>query len=183
MRNRALVDVAKDVLGKPYIYEEHYWPHDGDTRELTYAKTRKATIESLGMRPIRIGEKRDPAERVNAIRQLLPKCVFNNSPNVIEGLEALRSYRVDYDEKNATPRQKPKHDWSSHPTDAFGELAMQLRHGERSMRQPIAASDYDPMRIGQPDYMRHLTHEALEDDRRWTRQETAGISDYDPYKQ
>jgi hypothetical protein len=185
-RNRALVDIVKDVLTKPYTYAEHFWHHDGNARELTYAQTRKEVAENLRMRPIRIGEKRDPTERINAVRQLLPKCVFDHSPDVTKGLEALRSYRVNYDEKNQTARKTPKHDHTSHPADAFGELAMQLPDGAYANRryQRQAISDYDPMRIGQPDYTRQLHREALAIEDEWERRrhEVSGVDGYDPFK-
>jgi hypothetical protein len=188
VRNRALVDIAKDVLTKPYTYAEHYWPHDGDTRELTYAKTRRETAEGLRLRPICIGEKRDPTERINAVRQLLPKCVFDNGPAVTKGLEALRSYHVQLDEKNKTPRQKPAHDWSSHPADAFGELAMQMPDSGymHRRRQRQAIGDYDPTRLGDPQYTRRLEAEALAEEAeweepRWRRYETSGIDDFNPF--
>jgi hypothetical protein len=170
-RNKALVDIAKEIVALPYVFVDHFWPHDGDTRELTYAKTRKETCENGGLRPIRIGEKRDPTERINAVRQLLPKCVFDSGQAVEKGLEALRSYRVDYDDKNATPRKTPKHDWASHPADAFGEAAMQLPLGAVTHQQTVAlGTNYDVLED------RNLPGLWVPD--RY-RQSSAGMDDYD----
>jgi hypothetical protein len=43
------------------------------------------------------------------------------------GVEALRQYRQEYDEKLRVFRNTPKHDWASHPADAFRYLAMAWR--------------------------------------------------------
>jgi phage terminase large subunit len=151
-RNRALTDIARDLLTtKPYVYAKHWAPHDIEARELTHAKTRREVIESLGLRPIYPGAQRDASERINAVRMFLSKCVFD-AVKCEKGLQALRHYRVDYDEKNKTPRKTPKHDWSSHASDAFGELAMQAGTALPPPRQVVANSDYDIFGASSPDY-------------------------------
>jgi len=154
-RNRALVDIARDVLARPYVYAAHYLPHDVEQHELTFARTRRETLEGIGLRPIHPGTQRDVGERINAVRNFLPLCVFDQRL-VAQGLEALRSYHVDYDEKNRTPRKTPKHDWSSHFADAFGELAMQLRTQPAPTRQAVTHSDYDIFGASQPGYAHHM---------------------------
>lgn len=149
-RNRSLVDIARELKAKPYVYGEHFWPHDGGHREKTTGTSPARAIEDVGLRPIRTGEKRDLQERINSVRNFLPKCVFDVKCD--KGVEALRSYRVDYDEKNATPRKTPKHDWASHPADAFGELAMQLGRARINPRQLVAHSSYDPFEASRPDF-------------------------------
>lgn len=146
-RGRALTDIAREVLRKPYAYREHYLPHDVETREMTTATTRKETLESLGLAPIRPGSRLPPQDGINAARNLLAKCVFD-AVKCEKGLEALRSYRVEFDSKTKTPRKTPLHDWSSHSADAFRELAVQLfDYEEFSKRriQRVADLSYDPM--------------------------------------
>ena len=36
------------------------------------------------------------------------------------GLDVLRMYRADYDDKHKTLKPRPLHDWASHGADAFG---------------------------------------------------------------
>lgn len=157
-RNRALTDIARDLIAKPYVYAKHFFPHDIDAREITSARTRKETIEALGLKPIYSGTKRDPSERINAVRMFLPRCVFDAN-KCEKGLQALRHYRVDYDDKNKTPRKVPKHDWASHPSDAFGELAMQAGTTEDMPRQLVAHSDYNPMDLTRGDWSSRINGE------------------------
>jgi hypothetical protein len=42
------------------------------------------------------------------------------------GLDALKLYRADYDDKLQTLRPHPVHDWTSHAADSFRYLAMTL---------------------------------------------------------
>ena len=41
-----------------------------------------------------------------------------------DGLEALRQYRAEFDEKLKVFKNTPRHDWTSHAADAFRYLAM-----------------------------------------------------------
>jgi hypothetical protein len=59
---------------------------------------------------------------INAARMLLPRCW----PQSARGLDALRLYRAERDEKHAVLRPHPLHDWTSHAADAFRYLAMTL---------------------------------------------------------
>jgi hypothetical protein len=60
---------------------------------------------------------------INAARLTLPRCRFDAS-RCRGGLEALRQYRADYDERARMFRDRPRHDWTSHTADAFRYLAM-----------------------------------------------------------
>jgi hypothetical protein len=174
-RNQALIDIGRELLRKPYAYAEHYGPHDIDTRELTTAETRKQALENIGIKPIRTGSRLPVADGINAVRNLLPRCVFDEK-KCEKGLNALRQYRTDWDDKAKTARKTPKHDWSSHGSDAFRTLAMQLWDVDAAAnikRAPVAMLDYDPTQIGSPRYLREV-----EEHERRRRQDTAGIDDY-----
>lgn len=122
--NTSLTDVARVLRNdKPYVYGEHYLPHDAEIRELMTAKSRKDSLESLGIRPIVIASKQSVEEGINAVRLMLPKCVFDEG-KCRQGVEALKQYRREWDDKTKTFRQRPLHDWTSHGSDAFRYLAL-----------------------------------------------------------
>jgi phage terminase large subunit len=54
---------------------------------------------------------------------MLPDCWFN-VPQVKQGLECLRNYRREFDEKRNIFFDNPLHDWASHGSDAFRYLAV-----------------------------------------------------------
>jgi hypothetical protein len=179
-RNRSLIDSAREILSKRYVYREHYGPHDIDTREQTSAKTRKQTLEGVGLTPLRAGSQIGPAERIHALRNLLKISIFD-AVKCAKGLEALRHYHAEWDDKAKTPKKTPKHDWSSHAADAAGEMAIQLYDSKTSLaaRQRFSAADYDVLRVGEPGYINSLNREDDYGDRPWMRQETSGM-DWDP---
>lgn len=122
--NTSLTEIARVLRNdKPYMYGEHYLPHDAEIRELMTAKSRKESLEALGIRPITIASRQSVEEGINAVRQTLPKCVFDET-KCARGLEALKQYRREWDDKRKTFKTTPYHDWTSHGADAFRYLAM-----------------------------------------------------------
>ena len=63
---------------------------------------------------------------IQAVRQVLPRCWFD-SVKCEDGIEALRQYQREYDEDKKAFRDRPRHDWCSHPADAFRMLAVAWR--------------------------------------------------------
>lgn len=115
---------AKILCEKPYVFGEHILPHDAEAKELGTGKTRTETLRSLGIRG-KVLPVQSVDDGINAVRMLLPKCWFD-ATKCERGLESLRQYRTDFDEKLKTFRPRPLHDWTSHAADAFRYLAQGL---------------------------------------------------------
>jgi len=126
VNNQGLDETTRVVLSKPYVYGTHYLPHDIAIRELISGTSRKETLEGLGLKNINVGVKCNPVERINATRMILSRCVFDET-RTKRGLEVLKNYRREWDDKRKTFRERPLHDWSSHGADAFGEFAVNYR--------------------------------------------------------
>lgn len=124
---------AKVLREKPYIYGNHYLPHDAEVKELGTGVSRVETLAGFGIRATVVPLQR-VEDGINAVRQLLPRCWFH-SVNCKQGIEALRLYRKEWDDKTQTFRQKPLHDWTSHASDAFRYLATSYSNHEK--RKPI----------------------------------------------
>src|SRR5215510_928477 len=121
------------LQGKGYSYGEHVLPHDARVQELGSGKTRVETLTALGIRP-RVLSAHRVEDGIHAVRQLLPRCWFD-AEACARGLEALRNYRSEWDDRRQAFRERPLHDWSSHAADAFRYLAMGLRE-ETPERMP-----------------------------------------------
>ena len=67
---------------------------------------------------------------IQAVRALIPRCWFDRT-RCAKGLEALRMYRRDYDERREEYRVMPLHDWTSHYADAFRYFAVGYRPARR----------------------------------------------------
>jgi len=140
--NTALTDIARHLQNNlPYTYADHYLPHDVEIRELTTARSRKETLESLGLKPITVTPRHNVSDGIEAVRQMVPRCVFD-AQKCEQGLEALRQYQREWDDKAKTFRQRPRHDWTSHASDAFRYLAMSL------VAPKIARERRKPRRVG-----------------------------------
>lgn len=115
---------AAELKSKPYVYGSHFLPHDVDVEELGTGTSRKATLEGLGVR-VTVLPMTKVYERINAARLILPQCWFD-AERCGRGLDALKNYRREWDERRKVFHDKPLHDWSSHGADAFGYLAQGL---------------------------------------------------------
>jgi phage terminase large subunit len=129
---------ARELGAKPYAYAGHIVPQDARAKELGTGKSRLEVMESLGLKGITLAPVHRIEDGINAVRVFLPRCWFD-AAKCARGLDALRLYRADYDDKLAVLRPHPVHDWCSHSADAFRYLAMTLdRRGATGFHRPIA---------------------------------------------
>jgi hypothetical protein len=116
------------VSGKLYKYGTHYLPHDA--RAKTLASGGRSIIEQLGERlgfgNMQIVPELSVQDGIQAVRMALPRCWFDRE-KCGDGLEALKQYQREWDEDKKVFREKPRHDWTSHPADAFRMLAIAWR--------------------------------------------------------
>ena len=97
---------VRELAARPYVYAGHIVPHDAQAKELGTGKSR---LE----------------DGINAVRVFLPKCWFD-AEKCARGIDALKLYRAEYDDKLQALRPRPVHDWTSHAADAFRYLALTL---------------------------------------------------------
>lgn len=136
-----LAHYAQVLASKPYAYGTHYLPHDARAKDLGTGRTRVETLNQLTGKWPTVLAQNDVMDGINAGRLTMGKCWFD-AVRCRDGLEALRQYRADYDEKARTFRDRPRHDWTSHSADAFRYLAMAWRE-----MKPAPAPPSPPKRI------------------------------------
>ncbi|MCG3774981.1 MAG: hypothetical protein JW395_1809 [Nitrospira sp.] len=133
----AIPDIAEVVLGKPYTYGKHYLPHDAKAK--TLASGGKSIIEQLaqhlGLASLAVVPDLSVQDGIQATRHMLPRCWFDLEKTG-QGVEALRQYQREYDEDKKAFREKPRHDWTSHPADGFRMLAIAWREEVPKERAP-----------------------------------------------
>ena len=116
---------AKFLQDKKYVYGTHTAPHDIEVRELGTGKSRKETAKSLGIE-FKTAPRLWLEDGIEASRTMLVRCWFDEK-KCQRGLNALKSYHKEYDEKNKIYRNHPFHDWSSHGADGFRTFATAYR--------------------------------------------------------
>lgn len=65
-------------------------------------------------------------DRINAARVIVARCEFNGL-RCEKGLDGLRSWSYEYDEELKVFSKDPRHDWASHPGDAFSYGAQMMK--------------------------------------------------------
>jgi len=132
------------IEAKNYAKGTDWVPHDAKVRSLETGRTRVETMVALGRRPQVVPDHK-VMDGINATRLTLPRCWFDKGRTLL-GLEALRQYRSEFDEKTKAYRDTPKHDWTSHTADAFRYLAMAWREmapsvADKPVHQPRNTSE------------------------------------------
>ena len=115
---------AKVLKDKPYVYGRHFFPHDIESRDFSSdGRTRFVIAESLGLKPAVVVPRGHIADRIQAMRTMFPRFVFDEE-KCYAGLEALKSYRRAWNETQKTWAEHPEHSWASHAADSLGCFAV-----------------------------------------------------------
>jgi phage terminase large subunit len=119
----------------------HWLPHDVAQREWTSGRSRIEFLASMGLKIDRVPDI-SKHDGISAVRLMLPQTWFN-AETCGDGIEALRQYRTEYNEKTKAFTDQPRHDWTSHFADAFRYLcvaARSLAPIKRDEPKPIGVS-------------------------------------------
>jgi hypothetical protein len=130
------------LQGKPYIYGDHFFPHDAAAKELGTGKSRVEVLQNLGIRP-RVIPQHAVDDGIHHVRNVLQRSWFDKEKcdalgkakerHSRGGLEALRQYKKKWDDRNGVFKSAPLHDWSSHAADAARYLCMGLKEPGRGI--------------------------------------------------
>lgn len=96
---------------------EHLLPHDADARELQTGKSRIEYLIGRGLK-CRVVGRHEVDDGINASRMAFNRMWFDKE-KCARGLDCLRMYRSEFDEKHQVLRSRPVHDWASHGADSF----------------------------------------------------------------
>jgi phage terminase large subunit len=99
-----------------------YLPHDAKVHSFETGRTRVETLKMAGRVPLLV-PRHKPDDGINAAKMTLRVAKFNAGKCDV-GIEALRQYRQEWNEKARVFKDNPEHDWASHGADAFRYLAM-----------------------------------------------------------
>lgn len=123
---KGLDHYIRELQGRGYVYGDCWLPHDAENEVLASRLTVSQQLRDSGFKT-RIVKKIKISEGINAARMIFDRCWFDRVKTE-EGLDALRAYKYEYDEKLKEFKRDPLHDWASHGADAFRYLATALTH-------------------------------------------------------
>jgi phage terminase large subunit len=130
---------VKELKDRPYIYGRHVLPHDGAAHELGTGKSieEQLRVHFPGQGKVVCARKLSIVDGIAAARAIFPKCFFDRE-KCADGIQSLRHYRYEEDEKLGTLKREPLHDWASHSADAFRTLAVSIKEQARPALQRAA---------------------------------------------
>ena len=111
-----------ELRKRDWLDATHLLPHDVQAKELGTGKSRQELLQDLGL-DVTVVPRLSIQDGIQAVRRMLPDCWFN-MPQIKHGVECLRNYRREYDEKRSVFYDRPLHDWASHGADAARYLAV-----------------------------------------------------------
>ena len=113
---------AKVLNNKPYIYAGHIAPHDIKVRELGTGVSRIETARRLGIN-FTLSADLSVYDGIESVRNTLNK-VYIDRLKCVDLINALESYRKEYDPRHKVYRNQPLHDHHSHYADAMRYLSV-----------------------------------------------------------
>ena len=128
------------IRQKAYNYATHFLPHDAKQRELQtglsrvdfFAQNDIRNVEVLRPTNFQIGN-----DDINLIaRPKMSRCWFDEE-KCKRGLECIRAYHYEFNEKNNLLKSKPEHEWSSHAASAFIYALIAESQAEARANTPI----------------------------------------------
>lgn len=132
-----LAHYVKTLRDRPYVYGDHYLPHDVEVQELGTGKSRREVLESLGLTRIQTVPALDVQDGIEAVRAILNRCWFD-AERCKDGIKALENYQKHWDEKRKVYRAQPLHNWAEHGSSAFRYFAVSYKDPIMTAPSPSA---------------------------------------------
>ena len=144
--------------GKGYEYADIWLPHDAKAKSF---QTGRSTIEQMLDRglPCKPVPKLAVQHGIDAARLMLPTCRFDRE-RCHGGIEALRAYRRNYNEKVQQFSNTPLHDWASNGADSFRYFSLVT---DDSLALEVRKETELPL-LKTPEYCLNDLYSAREDD-------------------
>lgn len=127
---------AKVLRDKPYVYAGHLMPHDAGRRVQHAPRSLDEQLKDFGFDNVKVLPQSDKKLSHDAGRRLI-SIAHIDAEKCRDGLAALESYHRQWDDDRKVFRDTPYHDWASHPSDAWCELAKGLEQESDPLEQPV----------------------------------------------
>jgi hypothetical protein len=121
-RNKGLEWYIKRLNETPYTFVGHYGPHDIENRDWITGRTRREIADTLGL-TFEVTPKLSLEDGIQSCRQFINLAYFDEG-KVDKLLDALFSYRREFNEKMDMYSDRPVHDWSSHGSDMLRYMSI-----------------------------------------------------------
>jgi hypothetical protein len=104
-------DILHELQSRPYAYGVFHLPHDAANKSFQTGKSVRELFIAAGC-TVRMVPNLSVQDGIQAVRKTLPNVYFNTAlPAVKMGVDALRVYQRQWDDKRGVFKQTPLHDW------------------------------------------------------------------------
>lgn len=141
--NKPLSWWFKKLKEKPYMYGDHFAPHDIEVRDVITLETRRERCLRDYDFAFTAVPKYGLKEGISEVQEWFPMCWFDKV-KCKSGLDALKSYKRLYDEERKCYSDTPVHDWSSNGSDSFrtGAVIRDQFHDLRNWEMPNVKTNF-----------------------------------------
>jgi phage terminase large subunit len=125
------------LRGRGYDYDTVYLPHDGEHNRMESINTIAGQFKNAGFR-VDVIPNTPKKLQIQAGANVIAASEFDSKKCHV-GIEALKSYRWNYNKILDETTKTPVHDWASHPADALMCGAL----GKQEERKHMGPIQYD----------------------------------------
>ena len=129
------------LQNRRYVYGTDHLPHDAANETIQHPLSIEGQLKAAG-RKVKIIPRIGIEDGINAARTIFPRCWFDQE-KCADGIQALRHYRYELNDKTGILKKEPHHDWASHAADAFRYLALGLKDPKPKVIQERKSKLYE----------------------------------------
>jgi hypothetical protein len=121
-QGEGIAHYCKLLQNKPYLYGNHYLPHDAGSGSIQTGRTLQDIAYELGLKTTVLGRETDIQIGIEAVRNLLSICYIDQT-KCLHLIKCLENYHKKFNEKTQCYSEAPVHDWTSHCADSVRYVA------------------------------------------------------------
>lgn len=119
---QSLTENLQILKSKPYLYGDHFVPHDARIHELSTGLTRLEIAADLGVN-MTVLDRLPVQDGIDLVKSLFPRMWFNEETTKV-GIEHLSNYCKEWNSALGRPEERPRHDEHSHSADGIRYLCV-----------------------------------------------------------
>lgn len=117
-----LAHYIKKLQEKPYVYGQHFFPHDGASGSIQTGRTHQDIAYELGLKTVILQREIDVQIGIESVRTMLNMCYIDQTKCAYL-IKCLENYQKKYNEKTQAYSETPLHNWASHACDSVRYMA------------------------------------------------------------
>jgi phage terminase large subunit len=126
-QGEGLPHYADVLFRKPYLFADHFVPHDAANRHFSSGMSTVEVGGGLGLKLTVLPTLQMRLEEgIEGLRGIFPR-IYIDETKCKQLIKCLENYRKEFDENHKVYKSRPVHDWASHGADAMRYLAIAVK--------------------------------------------------------